>query len=175
MEQPVCPSCRASLDDERVASGGVAQCPFCGADLLEVAGEAGAAVSSRDSIAPQPEATGADWELPKSSGVRVVEASDARKVISIPAGGKRTRFLGLFALMWNGFMIVFTPPWFFAGGDVPLLFIVPFLGLFWAVGLGMLLLWIKMRFTRMYLLLEADRLVIQRILFGRKSVALVAR
>lgn len=110
-------------------------------------------------------------DLPAGSGVRVVEADEARQVIYIPPGGKQTRSMGMFALVWNGCMAAFTGMWISAGDEAPWIFLVLFLGLFWGVGIFMLVFWIRMRFTRTYLLLERDRIAIQRTLFGRKSIA----
>ena len=53
-----------------------------------------------------------DLEPPLKSSVQVVSADDARLVIHIPPGGQNSKFLGFFALLWNGFMCVFTPPWY---------------------------------------------------------------
>lgn len=177
MPGTICPNCQASLDDDLVASTGEAECPFCGTELprLESSGE----VSSRD-VRSRPATTTAAGTaaggstvagLPAGSKIQLVEQSRDRLVIYVPEGGKRTRGIGCFALLWNGFMLVFTAAMIAAGetGDAPLLVVIPFIGLFWAVGLGILYWWLRMRFTRTYLLLERGRLVIQRLLFGRKS------
>jgi hypothetical protein len=207
MAQPVCPSCRADLDDDLVASTGAAKCPFCGADLsgidfapvetlpevpFEDALTAETAISAvaddtefdaplnerrpgaRLSTGAAPSALRAELPLPAKSRIEVVESTADRRVIAVPAGGHGTAAIGFFAIVWNGFMLVFTTIIAFAGNQgpnaPPWYFLVPFLGLFWAVGLGFVYAWVRMKFTRTLLLLEQDRLVIQRILFGRKKM-----
>jgi hypothetical protein len=110
--------------------------------------------------------------LPPSSRVQIVESNENRQVIFIPEGGKRSKGIGCFALIWNGIVGVVSTGIILAGGDdeMPLHFVIPFMSLFWLVGLGMLYWWLKMRFTRTTLLLEPKRIVIQRIFLGRKSI-----
>lgn len=170
MDRNDCPNCRASLDFDQLARRGATDCPFCGEPLPErfLASESGAQespLSNAASIAPT-----AITEIVPKSKVSVVEAGDDRQVIYIPPGGKQSRSLGCFAVFWNGFMAVFTGFWVVAGKDAPWFVLVIFLGAFWAIGIAMLIFWIRMRFTRTYLLLERERIAIQRILFGRKSV-----
>ena len=109
---------------------------------------------------------------PAGSRIQIIEADENRQVIFIPEGGKRSKSIGLFALIWNSIIGIVSAGIFLAGGgkELPVLFVIPFLGLFWLVGLGMLFWWLKMRFTRTTLLLEAERIVIQRIFLGRKSI-----
>jgi len=113
-----------------------------------------------------------DISLPVTSRIQIIDTDSSRMVIFVPSGGKKARGIGCFALIWNGFMAVFMIIILSAGGpDASDLWgIMLFLSLFWAVGLGMLYWWIRMRFTRLYLMLEQDRLVVQRVLFGRKSI-----
>jgi len=110
--------------------------------------------------------------LPETSRIQIIETEPSRMVIHVPSGGKKARGIGCFALIWNGFMAFFTVAMLIGAGpdELSLWVMLSFLSLFWAVGLGMLYWWIRMRFTRLYLMLEPDRLVIQRILFGRKSI-----
>jgi hypothetical protein len=170
MDRNACPRCKASLDDDALATTGVAECPFCGEPLPERASEVTPEIAQAPA-AGQMENAAAATDLPAGSGVRVVEADEARQVIHIPPGGKQTRSLGVFALVWNGIMAAFTGMWISSGDEAPWILLVLFLGLFWGVGLFMLVFWIRMRFTRTYLLLERDRIAIQRTLFGRKSIA----
>lgn len=217
MAKPACPSCRADLEEDLIASTGRAECPFCGAkvspsdfapvesfdealregstdspsparrsapsrresdpsDVISfddkpfeesVAGEAEPEVKSTSEI------FGANKPIPPGSGIQVVEATDDRQVIFVPAGGK-TAGIGFFAIVWNGFMFLFTSLMAVGfkqkPGDPPIIFVFLFLGLFWSVGLGMLYFWIRLRFTRTFLLLDRGQLVVQRILFGRKKV-----
>ena len=50
------------------------------------------------------------------------------------------------------------------GGGVEFMPLI-FVAVFWLVGIGLAIGWVKLRFTRLYLLLERDRLVVQRKLF----------
>jgi hypothetical protein len=166
----VCQSCRASLEDDQFASTGVAECPFCGAALPDLG--APAVVHPLDSDEQSAEPRALVPGLPAGSRVQLMEAGRDRQVIYIPPGGKETTSLGCFALFWNLFMVVFTGAWLGPAGHggLPIALFL-FFGLFWAVGLGMLYFWIRMRFTRTYLLLERERIVVQRVLFGRKTTA----
>ena len=112
-------------------------------------------------------------ELPAGSRVEILESSEDQMVIHIPAGGKGTGGLLFFTIVWNGFMCVFTAVFFFAGDGPPAGDFIPFLlfiSLFWAVGLGIFTWWLRLRFSRFFLLLEPTRFVLQRSMFGRKSV-----
>jgi hypothetical protein len=170
MSQPICPECHAVLEDDLVTSTGSAECPFCGADVGDVAFDG-------DSNDGSPASTGSRTShsgRPADSTIEIIESTRDRLVIHIPPGGKKARSIGCFAIAWNGFMAVFTSIWLFVGvqdnGDAPLSVIIPFLGLFWLVGLGMAYWWVRMRFMRLYLLIDPSRVAIQRILFGRKSL-----
>ncbi len=169
MDRNACPNCHASLDDDELASTGSAECPFCGEPLPE--GYFGSDPETQQAVSASSETSPVAGGLPPQSKVSVVEASESRYVIFIPPGGKQTRSLGVFAVAWNGFMAAFTGIWISVGDDAPWVMLVLILGLFWAVGITVLIFWIRMRFTRTHLLLERDRIAIQRILFGRKSIA----
>ena len=114
---------------------------------------------------------------PSGVGIRVVDASSKRLVISIPPGGKRARGIGCFAFAWLAitipvscvFLLVDDANW--EGGEAPpLIFMIPFFGIFWAVGIGMLIAWLRMRFTQIYLAVEPEQFAIQKTLFGRKKL-----
>jgi hypothetical protein len=110
---------------------------------------------------------------PVDSKIEVVEHSPERLVVHVPPGGASTKGLGWFALIWNLFMCLFTPPWFFAGGageGPPVFVLIPFLLAFWSVGLGMAYFWARMRFTRTYLLIEPQRMVLQTQWLRSKSL-----
>jgi len=173
MEQPVCPQCGAAIEDDLLASTGSTACPFCGAETSST--EPGSV--SNDQTAPKPAVpstptqTAGNAKLPLESRIEVIEAGEQRLVLHIPATGKRTKSLGRFVAFWLVFMCLFTPPWFIGigkGNGPPMLFIVPFLTLFWMVGFGLLYVWACMRYTRTLLLLERDRLAIQNQFFNRK-------
>ncbi len=168
-----CPVCHADLDGILSSSGEIPTCPFCGSELpssaLADAGESSITTEPND---PTISASSLD-PLPSSSKIEIIESDSDHLVLHLPPGGSRSKGIGLFALMWNGFMCLFTPPWFFAmqaGEGPPLYFIVPFLSLFWIIGLGFAYVWLRMKLTRTYLFLDHDRIVLQKTFLGRKSV-----
>jgi hypothetical protein len=176
-----CPECNAAIEPDLVETTGRAECPFCAADLSSL-GLPVAADRPRDRGADfiaTSESVGVVRELPAlpaKSQIQVVESTDERMVFYIPGGGKSAAGIGCFALLWNGFMGVFTI--FMSVGLIqgkqadapPLLAMLAFIGLFWAVGLGMAYFWIRMKYERTFLLVERERIVVQKILFNRKRV-----
>ncbi|HTI51781.1 MAG TPA: hypothetical protein VL475_12540, partial [Planctomycetaceae bacterium] len=183
MPEFTCPACHAEIEPDLVERTGQAVCPFCGADLSQLALPASTIgdepVETFDAGGPPPtgEVTRELVPAPTGSRIRIVESTAERLVLFIPAGGKNSGGLGCFALIWNLFMGVFTTLWIFGtvrgvkqDAPPPLLVIVPFFGLFWAIGLGMAWFWLKARFERTFLLLDHERIVVQRVLFGRKRL-----
>jgi uncharacterized Zn-finger protein len=183
MPELACPQCRAAVNPDLVDESGSVECPFCTNrwSLLELPQAQCPSADSEPVTGVSRSFSGivSKFELPRlppGSQIKVVDAADDRLVLYIPGGGKSATGLGCFALMWNGFMCLFTPPWligmFQGGGNdaPPLLVIIPFLGLFWAVGLGMAWFWMKMKYQRTFMLLDRDRLVIQRLLFNHKRI-----
>jgi len=114
---------------------------------------------------------------PPGVGIQVVNSSADRLVIAIPPGGKRARGIGCFGFVWLAitapvsiiFLSVDAENW--DGGEAPpLLVMIPFFSLFWAVGIGMIVVWVRMRFTEIFLSVERDQFTIQKRLFGRKKL-----
>jgi len=114
---------------------------------------------------------------PPGGKLQIVDQSDSRLVISVPAGGKKARGIGCFAVLWLAitipvslvFLLVDDANW--EGGQAPPLWgMVLFFGLFYAVGFGMLYAWIRMRFMEVLVAIEPGRLTIQRSLLGRKKL-----
>lgn len=171
-----CPACHADLQGVAIADEN-RECPFCGAALARGDDPATESIPSERSRgrgarggATASDAPAADGLLPKSH-VELIESGPDRLVLHIPPGGSSSSGIGCFALAWNAFLCVFTPPWLFAiaqGNGPPLLFIIPFLLVFWCVGLGFAYTWLKMKRTRTYLLIEPNRMVVQTERFGRK-------
>jgi hypothetical protein len=180
MSEFTCPKCHADIQADLLETTGRAECPFCSANLsglgLPERAQAGTASDNLDDTFDESgEVTRGFPSVPDKSQIKVIEANDNRLVFYIPGGGKQTAGLGCFAVAWNGFMCLFTPPWLIGmgqqGNDAPpLFFIIPFLGLFWAIGLGMGFVWLKMKYQRTILLLQRDRLVMQKVLFKWKRV-----
>jgi len=165
-----CPACHADLTGTTLAGD---WCPFCGEEFALPATDADDRLEERTIASGSTSTTTLADGLPAGSKVEIVEDTDDQFVLHLPPGGKSMGGIGCFALMWNGFMLIFTPPWFFAkgnGGGPPMFFIIPFLLLFWAIGIGFIVAWVRMKKTRTYMLATPDRLVIQKQLFGRKSM-----
>ncbi len=126
MTEFVCPKCRAEIPPDLIETTGAAVCPFCAANLSKL-GLPQPSTSDSDSYDAATSFSEADSgpiarsfpPLPAKSRVKIAEASDDRLVLLLAGGGKSATGLGCFALMWNLFMCVFTPPWFlgaFQGG-----------------------------------------------------------
>jgi len=114
---------------------------------------------------------------PAGVGIQLVDTGDGRLVIAVPPGGKRARGIGCFAVMW--LLITVPVSMVFLGAALaggvkgeapPLLFLLPFFGVFYLVGFGMLLFWVRLRFTQTLLALTPEELVIQRTLLGRRKL-----
>ncbi len=180
MDQVVCPKCRASIEPDLLSGRKSAECPFCGGDLSEIAGPAAAGEFGPTSEADSAHATSLAraWGVPAGSKIHIAQSDSEKLVLYIPPGGKGTAFMGCFALAWNVFMIVFTAIWFgigaagnqAQGNPPPLIVLILFLALFWAVGLGMFYGWLRLKFTRSILLLDKERFAIQRTFFNRKWI-----
>ncbi len=117
------------------------------------------------------------YSVPPGGKLQIVDQNDSRLVISVPAGGKKARGIGCFAVAWLAitipislvFLLIDDADW--EGGKAPpLLAMVAFFSLFYAVGFGMLYAWIRMRFMQVLVAVEPGRLTIQRSLFGRKKL-----
>ena len=169
-----CPACRATLEPDEIDRD-LRECPLCSASLAEVdlsaveaplgdedepiAGNPLPADSHGHSVAPTGDST---------RQVEIIERTADRLVVHLPPNASGSGGLGFFAILWNGFMVVFTTIMFFSlfkeKGQIEI-FPVLFVAVFWLVGIGLAIGWVRMRFTRLYLLLEKDRLVTQRKLF----------
>jgi hypothetical protein len=110
--------------------------------------------------------------LPAGSIIRIHVAEPGRLALDIPPG-KKAASLGCFAIVWNGFIGVFSV---FVGlialNDQNREFSVVatlFLGVFWLVGLGLIFAWVKLRFERSLLFVDRERAVLRKILFGRQK------
>lgn len=113
---------------------------------------------------------------PAGVGIQVVKSSDDQLVIAVPPGGKRARSIGCFGVVWLGITATVSGGFLFAdnaeknGDGPPLLILIPFFGIFWAVGIGMIVAWVRMRFTQILLSVEREQFAIQKTLFGRKKL-----
>lgn len=114
---------------------------------------------------------------PSGVGIKVIKSSNEQLVITIPPGGKHARGLGCFGVAWMAIVVpvscvfLLTDDADWDGGNAPpWYFLVPFFGLFWAVGIGMIVAWVRMRFTEIFLSVEREQFAIQKTLFGRKKL-----
>jgi hypothetical protein len=107
---------------------------------------------------------------PATGIIRVHQATADRLVLDIPPG-KGSGGIGCFAIVWNGFMTVFTTLMILApnqNNEKPGVGLFLFLSLFWLIGLGFIYAWVKLRFERCFLLVDRDRAVLRRMLLGRQ-------
>ncbi len=175
-----CPACRASLEPDEIDRAR-RECPLCSAslaavDLSNVEDQLG---DESESIAGHPrsvehrdeEDISQPTQSPSDRQVEIIERSAGRLVMHLPPSSAGSGGIGGFALIWNGFMTVFTTIMWSAFWNVRRfeIALVLFLSVFWLIGISLLIAWIRMRFTRLYLLLEKDRLVIQRKLLGTSN------
>ena len=168
-----CPACRATLEPDEIDRDR-RECPLCSASLSEVDLSAIEAQLGRDdeAIAGNPLPADShghdDTAIDPARQVEIVERSSDRLVVHLPPNASGAGGLGFFAIIWNAFMAVFSTIMYFtmfkAKGQIEV-FPVVFVAVFWMVGIGLMIGWVRMRFTRLYLLLEKDRLVTQRKLF----------
>lgn len=169
-----CPRCGAMLDGDFLATAGEElDCPECDQPVRRDAVMRGTAGPSEPEPAASDLQPESDAEAPPG-GRLDCRLIDRQLVIYIRPGTNRTvRAIGCFAVMWLGFMAVFTGIMVGAGAGLPdlpgSLFFLLFLGVFWAVGLGMFYFWIRGRFGKTYVLVEPGRLVMKTDLFGRES------
>jgi DNA-directed RNA polymerase subunit RPC12/RpoP len=168
-----CPRCGAMLEEGFLATAGQEfDCPECDerVRLDAVSPE----LSRRTELRPDVDVAALEPESPP--GTRIdCRVADRQLVIYLKPGSSRAvRGIGCFAAAWLGFIGLFSgiilsagdfagPGW--TGG----LMLVGFLGIFWAVGLGMLYFWLRGRFGKSYILVEPERLVLKTELFGREK------
>ncbi len=98
-------------------------------------------------------------------------ADDQLMIYIGPGSGKEVRSIGCFAVFWLGMVVTMTVAMVVGGAaaDAPLLMLIPFGGIFWAVGLLMLYFFVRGRFGKQYLLVDPDRFVVKFELFGREK------
>ncbi|MFO1006701.1 MAG: hypothetical protein U0929_12145 [Planctomycetaceae bacterium] len=175
-----CPSCRASLEPDEIDRTR-RECPLCSASLakLDLSEVEDQLADESDIIAGQssPQSrrdseSSPDTELSSpESQIEIIERSADRLVVHLPPTTAGSGGIGCFTLMWNGFMAVFTTIMVSALWNARRIemFLILFLSVFWLVGIILFVAWLRMRFTRHYLLLEKDRLVIQRKFLGTSN------
>lgn len=175
MSEVICPACHAELRGDLFSPGSSAVCPFCQQTIPvppDRGEESPAAIAPRDNP-PRPRSA----SFPPDCGIQVLEDSEQQLLLYLPArSSPYSRSLGLFAALWNGLIGVIL----FAiirdlvnqqvrrGGAGAGLPVIILLGI---VGLGLLTFWLRERYTSLLILLDSQRIAVQKTLFGRKKIA----
>ncbi|MBN1590517.1 MAG: hypothetical protein JW888_13460 [Pirellulales bacterium] len=168
MAKYFCPRCGIPLSEEYLLMAGEQfDCPDCNraVNLGQIAPELVRQLAEQQRLGVEETTPGGRMQC------RLI---DQELVIYIPPGtSKSARSMGCFAVFWLGFMVVFTSAWIGTGqmfqGEGPW-FLIPILSLFWLIGLGMLYGWLRGRYGKVYVLVEANRLVKRFELFGREKM-----
>lgn len=165
-------------------SGGLS-CPECGEkggslppswEELMVCANCGARASLPEWAASAPGAPrGRAGEPPAGTAIRVSTDARGGRVWEIPAS-RRFNFFLFFALFWlavtalvsGGFLLAFLSGQEI-GGDFPEWALIPFFGIFWAVGLGMLYAGLRQMLARHTVTVCGGRITLRREMLGRVS------
>ena len=165
---------------------GALHCPECGAKPVSLpeervelmaCGKCGTRASLSEWVAASipGAAKGKAGEPPAGTRIRVAGDASGGKVWEIPASGKFGFFM-LFSLLWlsitaivsGGFLLTFL-----SGGKIegnmPEWLLIPFFGIFWAVGLGTLYTGLRNMLARHRVSVGGGRLTLRREMLGRVS------
>lgn len=162
-----CPSCGARRSDVPEGPVQLLSCPSCGirASAAEWTGS-----SVTNHVAPT------DPVVPPS-GTRITRSGDnpCEVVWKIPASGKSGGLL-FFAIFWCAITAIVSGCFLMAfltrkevDGDMPMGTLIPFFGLFWALGLGMSYAAFRSKYARHRISSGPERVVLRRELFGRST------
>jgi len=160
----VCPNCAAAMDETPASFDEVMGCDKCGtkASAREwIAAGQGVRMNGRADLPPP------DTKIRKEGdgwgGV----------VWHIPAGGKFGFFL-FFSLFWLAITGLVSGGFLFAflsgqkiEGDMPGWVIIPFFGIFWAIGLGMIYAAFREKFMRCRVSVTGGEVTLRKEMFGR--------
>ncbi|RYD19409.1 MAG: hypothetical protein EOP88_19050 [Verrucomicrobiaceae bacterium] len=163
----VCPSCGSKPGDLPAGPVEVIACPSCGtrASAAEWTGTPLAGTAAD----PDPVA------LP--AGSRIIRSGDGsgEVVWHIPASGNSGGLL-FFAIFWCAITAIVSGAFlvaFLTGGEIkgemPEWVLIPFFGIFWAVGLGMFYAGFRSKYARHRITAGPYRVVLLRELFGRST------
>lgn len=159
----ICPSCSAIARIIPESADQVLTCPACGtkATLHEWAPKEGQPRNGSPDLPP--------------AGTKIVKESNTPGTTTwkIPASGKSGGLL-FFAIFWcaitgivsGGFLMAFLSGEKTSGG-LPSWLLIPFFGIFWAVGLGMFYAAFRNKFARHQLTVDGSEVTLRRELFGR--------
>ena len=180
--ETACPRCHARLDLDTLRETGAQSCPFCETDVSALLNQwqgeepigrmEGGAGDSR-TAADQTGGAVLVRPLPPGSGLQVVQSGSGRLVLFIPPGGIGGKSL------W-GFAIFFTAVLTFITGVFVMILVsgpaqkqespavmLPVLGIFWLIALGVWWGAVRMRYSRTLLSVDAERVVLQTTVFGK--------
>lgn len=184
-----CPHCGALLDEDFVADQPAEfDCPECDqpvqkakllspqvqTEVLDTGRPAPEEASFRKEFSEPDE--GLTSDTPPPGRLECVQKDYQLIILILPGSNRVVRSLGCMAVVWLSIVAVGTsvvvPAGLFRAG-LPweaLPFVMIFGILFWGAGLVMLYFWLLARFGKTYVLVEPDRLVIRRVLFGRERL-----
>ena len=167
----VCPECGAMAPGMPGEWGAVLKCASCGiaASLSEWACEITTPLRRARADMPPP-------------GTKIRETGDGLggKVWEIPVKGKAGFFI-FFGTVWLGILGIvsggFLYGYFFADDvrhqsrtDSPDWFVIPFLGIFWAIGLGVLYAGLREKYMKSRITVSGGEVKFTKELFGRSKV-----
>ncbi len=168
-----CPDCGETIQDPQAFQGGeVVTCPACGAraSMAEwlAAGDTGLV-------------RGRVGEPPPDTRVRSGEDGLAGRFWEIPPS-RRPNFFLFFALFWLAITALVSGGFLFAflsggeiEGDMPGWVMIPFFGVFWAIGLGVLYIGVREMLARHRITVTGSRITYRRELLGRVSEKSLSR
>lgn len=167
-----CPECGGAAGDLPASWDLLMVCPTCGgrASLSEWA----------TTSSPEKKVWMSD-QPPAGTKIRRETLGSETVTWHIPAVGKFGFFL-FFALFWllitgavsGGFLIAFLTGGKIEG-DMPEWLLIPFFGIFWAVGLGMLYAAFRQKYMRHTVTFERDQITLRKEMFGKTSEKSLAR
>lgn len=161
-----CPDCGAAAGELPKNWNEVMVCKSCGARASLTEWANGANSGQSIGFADRP---------PANTKIRRETVGQDQVIWHIPATGK-FGFLLFFALFWlfitamvsGGFLIAF-----FTGGeiegDMPGWLMIPFFGIFWAVGLGVLYAAFRQKFLNQSITFDRNQITLQKKMFSKTS------
>ena len=171
MSDYFCPKCGARLaEDFLYTAGDRFDCPECDR-TVRLATVAPDLANQRGGESADVDVSEFKEEDTPSERIECRVADGQLMIYIGPGSGKEVRSMGCFAVAWLGIVGTITGVMLLGGAakEAPLLLLIPFAGIFWAVGLGLLYFAVRGRFGKQYLLVEPDRLVNKFELFGREK------
>ena len=170
--QLACPDCGAAAGELPKNWDEVMVCAACGARASLTEWAAGSDADRKIGFANQP---------PVGTKIRRETVGSDSVIWHIPAVGKFGFFM-FFAVFWllitgavsGGFLITFLTGGKIEG-NMPNWGIIPFFGLFWAVGLGMLYVAFRQKYMRHTITFGSDRITLRKEMFGKSSEKSLAK